>query len=786
MMIIGKMTTMSKSIFSAFLLTLSFVAAQAQPLRNPGSNHGNRFEQLDYLLQDPNEYRTASGAPGPKYWQQRADYDINVDINEEANVLTGAETVTYFNNSPDILTYIWLQVDENFHHPNSDNNHDKPSSMGSRLTHQQLLQMNPKEYLNGYGVNITALTDATGRPLKYTVNQTMMRVEMPIPLKPGQKFVFKVNWNYKIPDKLTRYGRGGYEYFAEDDNNLYSIAQWFPRLAVYSDFQGWQNMQFSGGSEFALTFGNYKVNITVPEDHIVAATGECKNLAAVLTPTQMARWQQAQTATEPIEVVTLAEAIENAKDKSKGKKTWVYEAINVRDFAFNTSRRLVWDAMAADVEGKKVMCMSYYGKEAYPIYKKYSTKAVYHTIKTYSKFTIAYPYPVAISVEASIGMEYPMLAMNYGRAEKDGTYSEATKYGAIGVIIHEVGHNFFPMIINSDERQYWWMDEGLNTFVQFLTEQEFDNNYPSRRGPAHLITDYMKLPKDMLEPIMTKGDNVASVGSNAYAKAATGLNILRETIMGRELFDYAFKEYARRWAFKHPTPNDLFRTLEDASAVDLDWFWRGWYYGTEPVDITIDSVKWFRLDANKNMASMKAPEFETISKVRNREDKNLIYYTNTDTTLRDYYYYNRNADVKMFQDMAQQQLDAQKDNANYAAWEDKHFYELQFSNKGGMVMPIIVEWTFKDGSKEVDRIPVGIWKLNEQKVTKLFVKDKEVVSIKLDPMRETADINESNGMWPVREMPSRFQLFKGASAISGLGAPRGGGPSTNAMQKAKK
>ena len=777
---------MNKSIFIALMLSFSVIAVYAQPLRNAGSNHGNRFEQLDYLLQDPNEYRTASGAPGPKYWQQRADYDINVDINEEANVLTGAETVTYFNNSPDILTYIWLQVDENFHHPNSENNYDKPSSMGSRLTHQQLLQMNPKEHLNGYGVNITALTDATGRPLTYTVNQTMMRVEMPIPLKPGQKFVFKCNWNYKIPDKLTRYGRGGYEYFAEDENNLYSIAQWFPRLAVYSDFQGWQNMQFSGGAEFALTFGNYKVNITVPEDHIVAATGECKNLATVLTSAQMARWQQAQTATEPIEVVTLAEAIENAKDKSKGKKTWMYEAINVRDFAFNSSRRLVWDAMAADVEGKKVMCMSYYGKEAYPIYRKYSTKAVYHTIKTYSKFTIAYPYPVAISVEASIGMEYPMIAMNYGRAEKDGTYSEATKYGAIGVIIHEVGHNFFPMIINSDERQYWWMDEGLNTFVQFLTEQEFDNNYPSRRGPAHLIADYMKLPKDMLESIMTKGDNVASVGSNAYAKAATGLNILRETIMGRELFDYAFKEYARRWAFKHPTPNDLFRTLEDASAVDLDWFWRGWYFGTDPVDIAIDSVKWFRLDANKNLASMKSPEFETISKVRNRDDKNLIYYTNTDTTLRDYYYYNRAADAKMFQDMAQQQLDAQKDNANYAAWEDKHFYELQFSNKGGMVMPIIVEWTFTDGSKEVDRIPVGIWKLNEQKVTKLFVKNKEVAGIKLDPMRETADINESNGMWPVREMPSRFQLFKGASTISGLGAPRGGGPSINAMQKAKK
>lgn len=775
-----------KHVLVMMLLAGAVASASAQPLRNPGSNHGNRFEQLDYLMQDPNEYRTASGAPGPKYWQQRADYDINVDINEEANVLTGSETVTYFNNSPDILTYIWLQIDENFHHPNSNNNYDKPSSMGNRLTHQQLLQMDPKTYMQGFGVNITALTDATGKPLSYTVNQTMMRVDMPIPLKPGQKFIFKVNWNYRIPDKLTRYGRGGYEYFAEDDNNLYSIAQWFPRLAVYSDFQGWQNMQFSGGSEFALAFGNYKVNITVPEDHIVAATGECKNLAAVLTPAQLTRWNQAQTASSPLEIVTLQEALDNAKEKSKGKKTWIYEAQNVRDFAFNTSRRLVWDAMAVNVEGKKVMCMSYYGKEAYPIYRKYSTKAVAHTIDVYSKFTTPYPYPVAISVEASIGMEYPMLAMNYGRAEKDGTYSESTKYGAIGVIIHEVGHNFFPMIVNSDERQYWWMDEGLNTFVQFLTEQEFDNNYPSRRGPAHLITDYMRLPKNMLEPIMTKGDNVASVGSNAYAKAATGLNILRETIMGRELFDYAFKEYARRWAFKHPTPYDLFRTMEDASAVDLDWFWRGWYYGTDPVDISLDSVKWFKLDSEKNMATLQQSEFENISKIRNREGNKISFYTDRDTTLRDFYYYNRNADMKMFQGMAQQQLNAQKDVAHYKDWEDKNLYELTFSNKGGMIMPIIVEWTFKDGSKEVDRIPVTIWRLNEEHVTKLFVKNKEVSGIRLDPMRETADINEANGMWPVKEMPSRYQLFKGASGISGLGAPRGGGGAGNAMQQAAK
>lgn len=776
---------MQKVLFVVALIGLSALSF-AQPLRNPGSNHGNRFEQLDYLLQDPNEYRTASGAPGPKYWQQRADYEINVDINEEANVLTGSETVTYFNNSPDVLTYIWLQIDENFHHPESNNNHDKPSSMGSRMTDVQLKQLNPREHFKGFGVNITSLTDVTGKPLSYTVNQTMMRVDLPFPLRSGQKFVFKVSWNYRIPDKLTRYGRGGYEYFADDDNNLYSIAQWYPRLAVYSDFQGWQNMQFAGGAEFALTFGNYKVNITVPEDHIVAATGECKNLPAVLNPTQLSRWQTAQNSKEIVEIVTLSEAIENAKEKSKGKKTWVYEAQNVRDFAFNASRRLVWDAMAVDVKGKKVMCMSYYGKEAYPIYRKYSTKAVAHTIDVYSKFTIPYPYPVAISVEAAIGMEYPMLAMNYGRAEKDGTYSEAVKYGAIGVIIHEVGHNFFPMIINSDERQYWWMDEGLNTFCQYLTEQEFDNNYPSRRGPAHLITDYMKLPKNMLEPIMTKGDNVSNVGANAYAKAATGLNILRETIMGRELFDFAFAEYAKRWAFKHPTPSDLFRTLEDASAVDLDWFWRGWFYGTDPVDISLDSVKWFRLDSEKNLREMKQAEFEPLGKIRNREDKRISFYTDRDTTLRDFYYYNRNADANMYQGMMQKQLDAQKDVANYANWENKHLYELTFSNLGGMIMPVIVEWTFKDGTKEVDRIPVTIWRLNEEKVNKLFVKDKEVASIRLDPMRETADINESNGMWPVREMPTRFQLFKSGAGIGGPGSPRTATGAANAMQQSKK
>lgn len=758
------------------------VASVAQPPQsNPGSNHGNRFEQLGYLLQSPNEYRTASGAPGPKYWQQKADYDISVELDEAKLHLTGSETITYYNNSPDQLTYLWLQLDENIHDPNHDYLRNGRNRMDATMSNGQLVNLErfrtAKE--QGLGVNITKLTDAAGNALKYTINQTMMRVDLPVALKPGQKYILKIDWNYKIPDRGVWGSRGGYELFPEDGNMVFTMSQFYPRMAVYSDFQGWQNTQFSGGAEFALTFGNFKVKMTVPGDFLVAATGECQNYNQLLTPAQQQRWKQAQTAKDVVEVVTLDEAIANEKDKSTDKKTWIYSAENVRDFAWGASRKFVWDAMPTYVEGKKIMSMSYYPKEAYSLWRKYSTKVTAHTLKVYSKHTIPYPYPVALSVEASQGMEYPMIAFNYGRTEKDGTYSEATKYGMIGVVIHEVGHNFFPMIVNSDERQYWWMDEGLNTFTQFLTEGEFDNNYPSRRGPAHLITDYMKLPKDQLEPIMTMGDNVAQVGSNAYAKAATGLNILRETVMGRELFDYSFREYARRWAFKHPTPADLFRTMEDASAVDLDWFWRGWYYGTEPVDISLDSVRWFKMNDVANAAAFQRQEFNAVHKLRNKDDKSIVYATDADTSLRDYYYYNPDADGKFA--LQQREASIPVDNENKGKWANKNFYELSFTNKGGMVMPVIVEWTYKDGTKETDRVPVSVWKLNEQKFTKVFIKDKEVAAIRIDPMRETADIDEGNNLWPVKEMPSKFNLFR-----QGGGPVRGASAGGNSMQRAQK
>ncbi|HEU4470368.1 MAG TPA: M1 family metallopeptidase [Flavisolibacter sp.] len=733
------------------------------------SNHGKKFEQLETLLPTPNEYRLADGSPGPKYWQQRCDYDIKVALDDKNQRIDGEERITYHNNSPKALTYLWLQLDENQHDPASDNIVFDQSGINQVMSETAIRNLDRRSELQKNGMKIDQLTDSAGKTLSYTINQTMLRIDLPRPIKPGQRFSFRVKWHYYMVDRIkTPDARGGYEYFPEDGNYLYTVSQWYPRLCVYSDFQGWQNKQFTGRGEFALTFGNFKVQMTVPSDHIVGATGECQNYDKILSPTQLRRWKQAQSSKEPIEIVTLDEAKAAEKQKSAQSKTWIFKAENVRDFAWTTSRRFIWDAMPADVESKKIMCMSYYSKESYPLYRKYSTKLVAHTIKTYSNYTIPYPYPVAQSVEGNAGMEYPMIAFNPGRAQKDGTYSESTRNAMIYVTIHEVGHNFFPMIVNSDERQWSWFDEGINSFVQFLAEKEFDINFPSQMGPATTITDYMKLPKNQLEPIMTNSENIINFGANAYGKPAAALNILRETIMGREQFDYAFKEYARRWAFKHPTPADFFRTMEDASAKDLDWFWRGWFYGIDAVDISIDSMRWYKVNmANlpkKEMTqeSRAAKPFEDITRIRNKES-NVPQLIDEDTATRDFYTtYEPWNTADSVEKISFTLYNESPDSATKAEkYGSKNFYELYFTNKGGLVMPIILEWTFKDGTKEIERIPAEVWRKNENNVKKVFVKNKEVASVKLDPYRETADIDEANNTWGTPPaQPSRFQVFK--------------------------
>lgn len=782
--------------FLGFILCSALVFSQ-NIQNNPASNHGNKFEALGTILPSPNVYRTASGAPGQGYWQNRADYEIAAFLDEDQRNLKGSETITYHNNSPDALEYLWLQLDENEQSTVKNAGYDISSKLPKSIDTEQLKVSDLPAKDNGYGVNIEKVTDEAGNALHYLVNKTMMRIDLPTALKPQQKIAFKIKWNYNIPNRIVMGGRGGYEHFAEDGNDLFTITQWFPRMCVYSDFKGWENNQFTGRGEFALPFGNYKVTMNVPADHIVAATGEGRNFKEVLSNAQFLRWQKAQTSTEPIEIVTLDEAKAAEKSKSKQRKTWIFEAENVRDFAWTSSRKFIWDGMRVTIpeNNNKVMAMSLYPKEAYNLYRKFSTKAVAHTIKTYSEFTIPYPYPVAQSIEASNGMEYPMICFNFGRTEKDGTYSEAIKNGMIGVIIHEVGHNFFPMIINSDERQWTWMDEGLNTFVEYLTEELWDNKFPSRRGPAHTIVDYMKLPKDQLEPIMTNSENINHFGPNAYAKPATGLNILRETVMGRALFDKAFKTYAKRWAFRHPEPADFFRTMNDASAENLDWFWRGWFYGIDPVDISIDQVTVaepnleFTPQAKEITYTIDSPllnSVDDISKIRNRQDSNITFYTDIDKESRDFYWrYDRGLEKVDTQKKYTQKIDgSEKVSAqDKAKLKDIRGYQIDLSNKGGMVMPIILEFTFEDGSQLKDKKAAQIWRKNEQKVSLTYFFDKKLKSVQLDPLLETADIDTSNNYWGEIAAPSsKFDVFKQKKGNQVRGAAQ---EKVNPMQAAK-
>ena len=617
------------------------------------------------------------------------------------------------------------------------------------------------------GFKIDYVKDKGGKNLLYTVNGTMMRVDLASTLASKGSYTFKVKWWYNVNDRMAIGGRSGYEYFEEDGNYLYTIAQFYPRMCMYSDNEGWQNKQFLGAGEFTLSFGDYTVNLTVPSDHVVASTGVLQNPKNVMSALQQNRLEKSKSSDMPVLIITEEEANQNEKSRQKAMKTWTFKAENVRDFAWASSRKFMWDAMGVKQSGNTIMAMSYYPKEGNPLWEKYSTKAVAQTLQTYSKHTFDYPYPVAISVHTKwIGMEYPMICFNGGRPEKDGTYNERTKYGMISVIIHEVGHNYFPMIVASDERQWTWMDEGLNTFLQYLTEQEWDRDYPSRRGEPRNIVDYMKGDKSKISPIMVNSESIFQFGNNAYGKPATALNILRETIMGRELFDFAFKEYSQRWMFKHPEPADFFRTMEDASAVDLDWFWRGWFFTNENVDISLDRVRWFQVDNGDPdqgyAVHMKEQEKESdmLNYIRNKE---AVPQTRLekDPTIDDFYtsdsrFQVTGLDRQEFKDMMTR-LDEKE---RKVITSTDQFYEISFTNKGGLPMPLIVKFSFEDGTSEIQRIPAEIWRKDDLTVTKVFRVKKAAVSIILDPYQECADVDMDNNAWPVQSAPSRFKLFK--------------------------
>ena len=747
------------------LLALTTFALHAQNVNT------SKFRQLGQELPTPNVYRTASGAPGHEYYQQRADYDMSITLDDETQRIYGEETITYTNNSPDELRYLWVQLDQNMRAQNSTTQQIKTGGIFNQRGATPQTAFNQLKNNQFYDFDGGFVKATSGANLPYTVNNTMMRVDLPTPLRQGQKFSFKIKWWFNINDRMDIGGRSGYEYFEEEDNYLYTIAQFFPRMAVYNDVEGWQNKQFLGQGEFTLPFGDYKVDITVPSDHIVASTGELTNASRILTSKQRTRLAKAEKSyDDPVIIVTQEEAEAAEKNKASSTKTWTFKAENVRDFAFATSRKFIWDAQAVDIGGKTTMAMSYYPKEGNPLWEQYSTRVVAHTLKVYSKFTIDYPYHKAISVHTKwIGMEYPMICFNGGRPESDGTYSEGTKYGMIGVIIHEVGHNFFPMIINSDERQWTWMDEGLNTFVQYLTEQEWDHDYPSRRGPAAKIVPYMSGPKEQIVPIMTNSESILQFGNNAYGKPATALNILRETVMGRELFDYAFKEYSRRWAFKHPTPADLFRTMEDASGVDLDWYWRGWFYTTDHVDVAVKDVQWYQM-STKNPDVEKPFEAEKDRKANDHvgRARNEVIRTMVDEVpaTRDFYNSYNPFEVSDADREAYDRYRAGLSEEEVALLDaGYHFYGVTFENQGGLIMPLVVRFTLEDGTEEVKRIPAEVWLKNEDEFTKWFNFTQPVVQITLDPFLEMADTDRSDNYWPAMQEPSKFDVYsRGATS----------------------
>ena len=723
------------------------------PSKQSGRYDNNKFSQMYDVMATPNMFRTASGAPGPAYYQQQADYKIDIELDDKKSTIKGSEVITYYNNSPDTLEYLWVQLDQNQAAKNSQTPLAESQRMEQVLPAATFSNKFLKQDLER-GFNIESVKDVKGNTLSYTINQTMMRINLVSPMKPGDTFSFGIKWNYNVNNYRVEGGRSGYELFEKDGNKLYVIAQFYPRMAVYNDVEGWQNMQFWGTGEFTLPFGNFDVNITVPADHVMEATGELTNRSEVFTAEQVKRYELAlKTYDKPVVIVTQAEAEAAEKGFSDKKKTWKFSAKNVRDFGISTSRKFILDMMAVKLNNNSVMAVSIYPKEANPFWGETATRTVAHTLKSYSAHTFDYPYPKAVSVSAEDqGMEYPMICWNYGRPDENGVLSERIKNGMIGVTIHEVGHNFFPMIVNSDERQWSWMDEGLNTFMQYMAEQEMGTNFPSSRGPASKIVPYMSGDQKFLEPIMSNSETIVQFGSNAYGKPATGLNILRETIMGRELFDHAFKVYANRWKFKHPTPEDFFRTMEDASAVDLDWFFRGWFYSTDVVDIGVKEVKQYYV----SQTVTKELKDAVVRRGRFGEEKGPFVYLVAGTSSE------LSASDKKALALSNVNLLSDYVNTKFTADEKsnikspKYFYEVEFNKPGGMIMPIIVELTYDDDSKEVFKYPAQIWRKNNETAKKIYATEKAIKKIQLDPKLETADVDITNNTWPKEEAKSKF------------------------------
>ncbi len=536
------------------------------------------FRRFDWTL---SPYRTGSGAPSHLYWQNRADYVISAKIDTLEHVLSGRETITYTNNSPDTLRYVWVQLDQNLSNPKM-----RPRLIKQADDPTQPSLFRTSEFDGGIEITdvevITVQTVKKGKRVvsskktkskaKFKINDTMMRIDLPEPLAPNGGMVqLEMAWSFPIP--FT--GRMGREECKQ--GWVYQIAQWYPRMCVYDDISGWNTDQYLGAGEFYTEYGSFDVKLTVPANHICLATGTLQNPTEVLTPTLRERLAKAAKSDETVMIIARDEVGASfTRPKRTGELTWHYKADNVRDFAFASSAAFIWDA----AQWNGILAQSLYPVEGQQIWKE-STQYVRFSLKEFSEKWFPYPYNTMINVNGSVpgGMEYPMMIFCRER------YND---FRLFAVTLHEVGHTWFPMIVQNNERRYAWLDEGLNSFICYYGEKEKYPERKARRGEGRDIVPYMR--SETHQPLMTHPHAILNLGQNAYAKTAAALVALREVVLGEERFDMAFKEYINRWKYKHPTPEDFFRTIEDAAGEDLAWFWRGWFYTTAQLDQSVDSV----------------------------------------------------------------------------------------------------------------------------------------------------------------------------------------------------
>jgi hypothetical protein len=564
------------------VLSLALVTLQQAALP-PAWADTSPFRRL--ALPAPNELRQGSGRPGPRYWQQRADYSISVALDTATHTVAGRETIRYANRSPDTLTYVWLQLDQNIYREDSRGHDLNPADArfaGAGFTGGYTIEsfdaVRPRPPRPGAAAEGRGGAPLRRTALRTTINGTVMRVDLDRPLPPGGSATFDVAYRFQVPEHGS--DRMGRERFPE--GWLYEIAQWYPHMAVYDDVRGWNTEQYLGQGEFYLEYGDIDFAVTVPRGFIVAGTGTLQNPLDVLTPAQRARLARALRSDSTVAIIAKDE-VGQPSTRPAGTAptlTWRFAAKNVRDVAWAAAPNFIWDASGWN----GVLMQSFYPPVADSIWRE-STRMVRHSIKHYSEKWFPYPYPTAINVNGPVGgMEYPMIVFCANRRSRDGLF---------GVTTHELGHEWFPMIVGNNERLHAWMDEGFNSFLNIYSARAYspERDWLRTRGQAEAWAQFAATGRD--EPPMLAADRITpnALGAVAYSKPATGLYLLRHQIVDSSRFDAAFREYIRRWAFKHPTPADFFRSMEDGLGEDLSWFWRGWFYRTDVVDQAVDSVR---------------------------------------------------------------------------------------------------------------------------------------------------------------------------------------------------